>query len=163
MNPPDSKSTHVARFWHGELAQLTEPTTTTKKYRVYLDHKLTITHKISIVCAAKGNLSNPYIMGLSTQALKPDSLDPDSMWPPVSSTWHTDYTHCTGGIHLIHCHAAQHAARIRNETVRRQRGLWIRIPQSASNPEPRSPKESPNHINAKSKHHDCLSKYQQFA
>ena len=53
--------------------------------------------------------------------------DPDSMWSRVSSTRHADYGHCTAWLDLTHCHAAQHAARIRIEAVGRQSGLWIWI------------------------------------
>ena len=72
-------------------------------------------------------------MGLSTRALKPDSLDPDpktdSMWSCMNSTQYTDYSHfalldwnsCTV---LAHCHAAW----IRIEAVWRQSRLWIQIP-----------------------------------
>ena len=42
------------------------------------------------------------ILGLSTQALKPDSLDLDSMWSRVSSTQCADYAHCTAGLDLTH-------------------------------------------------------------
>ena len=56
-------------------------------------------------------------MGLSTQALKPNSLDPDSMWCRVRSTRHANYSYCTAGLDLTHsctlpehCQAAQHAA-----------------------------------------------------
>ena len=58
-------------------------------------------------------------------------LNPDSMWSHVSSTWHADYAHCTGGSHgtvLEHCHAEQHAAQIQIEAVWSQSGPWIQIP-----------------------------------
>ena len=62
-------------------------------------------------------------MGLSIRALKPDSLDPDSMWSRVSSTRHPDYAHCTAWLDLTHClcHTAKHSARIRIEAVWRQK------------------------------------------
>ena len=40
-------------------------------------------------------------MRLSTRSLKPDSLDPDSMWSRMSSTRHADYAHCTAGLDLM--------------------------------------------------------------
>ena len=47
----------------------------------------------------------------STPALKPDSLnvDPCSGFN-VSSTRHPDYTHCTAGLDLTHCHAVQYCS-----------------------------------------------------
>ena len=73
------------------------------------------------------------ILGLSTRALKPDSLDPDPqsafIGSRVSSTRYTNYVHChcTAGLNLKHCHTSQCAARIRTKAMWRQSGLWIQI------------------------------------
>ena len=80
-------------------------------------------------------------VGLSTQALELDSLDPDPGDPDprfgfivvmreLHMTGRLCSLHCwTGSSHIAleHCHAAQHAALIWVKAVWRQSTLWIRI------------------------------------
>ena len=71
-------------------------------------------------------------LGLSTRALNWIHWIPiphlDSTWSCVSSTRHTDCAHCTAGLDLMHCQAAQQASWIRIEVVWRQSGPWIWTP-----------------------------------
>ena len=76
------------------------------------------------------------IMGISTQALKPDSLDSDPRCRLSVVLRELHKAHTTGialmawisGTVLEHCHTAQHTAPIRIEAMWRQSGLWNRIP-----------------------------------
>ena len=62
---------------------------------------------------------NTYLMRLSTQALKPDSLNPD---PRSGFNVYADYVCYIAGL--------DHAAQIWIEAVWRQSGFWIRIPDA---------------------------------
>ena len=76
-------------------------------------------------------------IGLSTQALEPDSLDPDPQFGFIAVTRELHMTRrlrsldCwTGSLPTAqeHCHGVQHAALIRIKAVWMQSGLWIKIP-----------------------------------
>ena len=85
-------------------------------------------------CCERNDLNpeHAHPVGLSTRALKMDSLDTDPIRIQCGRAWAphgtVDYAYCTAWLDLTHCKAAQHAVRIRIEAVWRQRGLWIWIP-----------------------------------
>ena len=93
-------------------------------------------------------------MGLSTQALKPDSLEPDrnpnSMWSCLSSTRHVDYAHCITG--LNHCREILSLSTAGSSDpdhgrVEAEWSLDLDLdPRSASDQDSRSCVESPNEV-----------------
>ena len=83
-------------------------------------------------------------VGLSTRTLKPDSLDPDSMWSRFCSTRHADFSHCTALLNLTHCPWALSRSTARSSDLDRgcEEASLDPDHRSASDPDPRSRVES---------------------